>query len=119
MSAPERLQLADYYAALPAPTGTPTAAPVQLDDRLALHGRWDEEIPACVQCHGENGSGVGSRIPPLTGQSSLYIADQLHAWSEGTRRGDPLGLMQTVAGKPARWPRHGPNSMMIPTGCMA
>jgi len=99
LSAPERLQLADYYAALHAPTSTPTAAPVQLDDRLALHGRWGEEIPACVQCHGENGSGVGSRFPPLTGQSSLYIANQLHAWKQGTRRGDPLGLMQTVAGK--------------------
>ena len=99
LSAPERLQLAAYYAALPAPTTAPRAATVQLDNRLALHGRWDEQIPACVQCHGENGSGVGSRFPPLTAQSSLYIANQLHAWKQGTRRGDPLGLMQTVAGK--------------------
>jgi cytochrome c553 len=99
LSASERLELADYYAALPAPTSAPTAAPAQLDDRLALHGRWDEELPACVLCHGENGSGVGSRFPPLTGQSSLYIANQLHAWKQGMRRGDPLGLMQTVAGK--------------------
>jgi cytochrome c553 len=99
LSAPERSQLADYYAALPAPTGVPPAPPVQLDDRLALHGRWSEDTPACVQCHGEGGSGVGSSFPPLTGQTSLYIANQLHAWKQGTRRGDPLGLMQTVAAK--------------------
>ena len=72
---------------------------MQLDDRVALHGRWSEDLPACVQCHGNSGSGVGSRFPPLTGQTSLYIANQLHAWKQGTRRGDPLGLMQTVAAK--------------------
>jgi cytochrome c553 len=99
MSAAERQQLADYYASLPAPTEVPTAATSQLDDRLAVHGRWAQEIPACVLCHGTNGSGVGSRFPPLAGQPSLYIANQLRAWKQGTRRGDPLELMQAVASK--------------------
>jgi cytochrome c553 len=99
LSARQRVQLASYYAALPAPRAVREAPAGALDDRLALHGRWSDEIPACVECHGDAGSGVGSKFPPLTGQSSLYIANQLRAWKLGTRRGDPLGLMQAVASR--------------------
>jgi cytochrome c553 len=41
----------------------------------------------------------GIEIPAIDRTIDLYIANQLHAWKQGTRRGDPLGLMQTVAGK--------------------
>jgi cytochrome c553 len=99
LSAQQRAQLARYYSALPAPRTAGAAPEVALEDRLALHGRWSDEIPACVDCHGEGGSGVGSRFPSLAGQSSLYIANQLRAWKLGTRRGDPLGLMQAVASR--------------------
>ena len=67
------------------------------DDRLALHGRWSEEIPACVQCHGDNGGGIGAGFPPLAAQPSAYLAAQLRAWQKGTRRGDSLGLMRRIA----------------------
>jgi cytochrome c553 len=99
LSAQQRAQLARYYSALPAPRLPNEAPTAALEDRLALQGRWSNEIPACVSCHGEGGSGVGSRFPPLAGQSSLYIANQLRAWKLGTRRGDPLGLMQAVASR--------------------
>ena len=99
LRAQQRMQLARYYSALPAPRTAGTAPAGALDDRLALQGRWSDDIPACVACHGEGGSGVGSKFPSLAGQSSLYIANQLHAWKLGTRRGDPLGLMQAVASR--------------------
>ena len=68
-------------------------------ERLALYGRWSDEIPGCVQCHGERGSGVGSVFPPLAGQPAGYIVAQLEAWKQGTRKGEPLGLMQGIAGR--------------------
>ena len=43
------------------------------------------------------GSGVGANFPPLAGQPAAYIAAQLRAWQQGTRRNDPLQLMQHVA----------------------
>ena len=95
----DRAQLADYYAAL-APKAPQAAAPrTGLDDRLALRGRWSEDIPACVQCHGDNGGGIGAAFPPLAAQPSAYLAAQLRAWQKGTRRGDSLGLMERIAGK--------------------
>jgi thiosulfate dehydrogenase len=99
LGARERAELADYYAALaghPRQTGSVSARGY---DRLALHGRWSAEIPACVQCHGENGSGIGAAFPALAAQPAAYLAAQLAAWKRGTRRGDPLELMQEVASR--------------------
>ncbi|MDP9109310.1 MAG: c-type cytochrome, partial [Pseudomonadota bacterium] len=40
---------------------------------LANHGRWDDNLPACSQCHGPGGIGVGAAFPALTGQTSTYL----------------------------------------------
>lgn len=97
LSAPERAQLADYYATLEAHPRAPGSATAARDDQLAVRGRWSEEIPGCVQCHGENGGGIGAAFPPLAGQPAAYLAGQLQAWQHGTRRGEPLALMQRIA----------------------
>ena len=95
----------------PVGTAPPAAIPIgaasagdaastgQLGERLALYGRWSDEVPGCVQCHGERGSGVGAMFPPLAGQPAGYIVAQLQAWKLGTRKGEPLGLMQGIAGR--------------------
>ena len=98
LTAEQRTQLAEYYGSLRLPVPPHAAGPAPLDDRLALEGRWAQEIPPCVQCHGQQGSGVGS-IPPLEGQGADYLVAQLHAWRDGTRRGDPLALMQKIAAR--------------------
>jgi thiosulfate dehydrogenase len=99
LGARDRAQLADYYAALGAHPRQPANAATRRDNRLALRGRWSEEIPACVQCHGENGSGIGAAFPALAAQPSAYLAAQLRAWQQGTRRGDPLAMMQRIASR--------------------
>lgn len=99
LSAQQRTELARYYSKLASPRSPAAPAQGPLDDRVALHGRWDDEIPACVDCHGANGSGVGQKFPALAGQSALYVASQLRAWKADARRGDPLGLMQAVANR--------------------
>jgi len=104
LTAAERKAVAAYYGALPA------AQALAIDDGaglraadtgawLALRGRWDSNLPACVQCHGPGGAGIGAAFPALAGQSSAYIAAQLHAFKSGTRPGGPQDLMKVVASK--------------------
>lgn len=104
LSEDERAALAVYYSQLPVPL---VAAPAMtmdvqqkaLGETLATRGRWSKGLPGCAQCHGPGGVGVGDHFPPLIGQSAVYLGNQLHAWQKGTRRNDPLQLMQAVAGK--------------------
>lgn len=101
LSHDERVAVANYYADLSdsATMPQPIAAMNSAGERLAVQGRWSQSLPACMQCHGALGSGVGSSFPALAGQSSLYIENQLRAWQQGTRAAGPLGLMKVVASK--------------------
>lgn len=102
LSADERAELARYYGTLSG-AGAVATAPVPQPDsvgaRLALKGRWSHGLPACVQCHGATGAGVGTVFPALAGQSALYIENQLRGWQQGTRPPGPLGLMKAIASK--------------------
>lgn len=100
LSADERRTVAAYYARLPMPAMTATSKPAPTDGTgamLAKRGRWSERVPACEQCHGPGGVGVGAHFPPLAGQPAAYIEAQLKAWQQGTRRNDPLQLMQHLS----------------------
>lgn len=99
----ERAAMASYYASLSAPK---VAGEKKADGKvlaagaaLAQHGDWANGLPACRQCHGPSGQGVGSSFPKLAGQSAQYIAAQLKAWKAGRRGNDPLHLMTGVASK--------------------
>lgn len=103
LSATERKAVAAYYGAM---AGPPAATAAGADSKradtgawLAVRGRWEDNLPACVQCHGPGGDGAGPAFPALAGQSSAYISAQLHAFKSGTRPGGPLDLMKAVAGK--------------------
>lgn len=102
LSEVEREALADYFSKLPLPAAlaTPTAPMPPADSIgavLATRGRWSQQLPACDQCHGPAGVGVGASFPPLAGQSASYIVAQLKAWKQGKRHSDPLQLMQHVS----------------------
>lgn len=102
LSPEQRAQVAAYYASLPGPasaTDRPAPAVADTGAWLATRGRWDDGLPACGQCHGPGGAGVGADFPPLAGLSAQYIAAQLRAWQAGTRPPGPLGLMDIVARK--------------------
>ncbi|GAB2572370.1 c-type cytochrome [Dyella jejuensis] len=103
LSDAEREAVAAYYSALPIPPAppllTPAGADAQRGHTLATRGRWEEGLPACEQCHGPAGIGVGEHFPPLAGQSAVYLSNELRAWQQGSRHNDPLRLMQSVAGK--------------------
>jgi cytochrome c553 len=112
LSAADRAEVSAFYAALPvtaAPAASPASAAtssaatasasVPVGATLATRGRWSDKLPACDQCHGEGGRGVGADFPALTGQSASYLANQLTAWKSGARPPGPLGLMAVVANK--------------------
>ena len=109
LSAADRAVVSAHYAALPVPTAVAPPAPasaspavpvsVSVGATLATRGRWDDQLPACEQCHGPGGRGVGSDFPALAGQSATYLSNQLTAWKAGARPPGPMGLMAVVAKK--------------------
>lgn len=89
-----------YYAGLSVPAipePTPDLAQVKLGESLFKTGNWSKNVPACAQCHGETGQGVGAHFPAIAAQSSAYIRNQLRDWKNGSRHNDPVLLMKTVA----------------------
>lgn len=102
LSPAERTAVAAYFSQLPAPfvaAADAQAAPADSGAWLATRGRWANQLPACAQCHGPGGSGVGEHFPPLAGLPASYITEQLQAWKTGARPPGPQALMQQVAQK--------------------
>jgi len=101
LSAEEIRDVASYYASLDpvSHAAAPADVAIETGEKLALYGDFAERgLPACVQCHGPGGHGVGSTFPPLAGQPFKYIVAQIEAWQSGIRANDALGMMQYVAG---------------------
>ena len=90
-----------YYSQLPATAGKggeqASAEELAHGEKLATVGDWERYIVPCRSCHGPDNQGVGANFPALAGQHAGYIADQLHAWKNGTRDNDPLHLMLAIA----------------------
>lgn len=99
LSESQRQAVAAYFSGLsPVPADAAAGAPPDGPGRtLALHGRWQQDLPACVQCHGPGGQGIGEDFPPLAGQPAAYLEDQLKAWRAGNRPAGPQGLMGHIA----------------------
>jgi cytochrome c553 len=102
LSEEERRAMSDYYSKLPIPAATEAlkGAAATADSpgaTLALRGRWSRQVPACEQCHGPGGVGVGEHFPPLVGQPASYLANQIKAFRQGTRHNDPLELMRHLS----------------------
>lgn len=98
----QRQAVALYFSQLPAPfVASDSAQPLPSDTGawLATRGRWADQVPACAQCHGPGGSGVGAQFPPLAGLPAAYVAEQLQGWKTGNRPPGPLALMPAIANK--------------------
>lgn len=103
MSTEQQSAMASYYATLAGPAAKAVAAadpqPAQAGAWLAARGRWNDDIPACSQCHGASGLGVGDSFPPLAGQPAAYLSAQLQAWKHAARPPGPQSLMAAIAMK--------------------
>ncbi len=90
-----------YYSQLPPTPGQggekASAEDLAHGEKLATVGDWERYIVPCQSCHGPDNQGAGQHFPAIAGQHAGYIADQLHAWKNGTRNNDPLNLMAAIA----------------------
>src|SRR5271167_3622392 len=69
--------LASYFAAQPAPVGTPGNAPlVAQGKKLYEEGVPARQIPPCASCHGPRAQGMAT-FPRLAGQHAPYLLKQL------------------------------------------
>ena len=75
--------LALYFASLP-PRAASDGVPglVGLGQTIYQQGMPEENIVACVVCHGPNGEGVRD-IPRLGGLDSTYLRRRLEQWNQG------------------------------------
>lgn len=101
LSDAEITKLANYFAELNPPVTTESIDKKLLEQgkQLAVYGNWDNDVPACFRCHGDQATGGGPAMPRLAGQHENYLAAQLHAFKSGTRNNDPVDLMTTIASR--------------------
>jgi thiosulfate dehydrogenase len=107
MTPQEVADVSAYYASLPIDAALISGSvrdskdeSTALGKRLSMHGDMaNRSLPGCFQCHGPGGQGLGATFPPIVGQPSSYIVAQIEAWKKGTRKNDPLGMMNSVAVK--------------------
>lgn len=96
----QMVDVATYYASLPItqiPVPEVSAEVLAHGKKLVFTGDWDRYIVSCNSCHGVDSQGNGATFPGLIGQHPGYIAQQIVAWQNGTRKNDPQNLMGTIA----------------------
>ncbi len=95
------LEIANYFASLHVPYPPPaaptaSAAVIEQGRQLVLKGRPDQQVPACVQCHGQRMTGVSPNVPGLLGLPHDYLNAQLGAWKTGKRQAHAPDCMGAV-----------------------
>ncbi|WP_142809292.1 c-type cytochrome [Tepidiphilus olei] len=96
----EMLGLSQYFAQQTLQPAEPKAQEtLALGQRIWHHGLPDKAVPACSGCHGNNGAGIPSLYPRLSGQTPDYVVLQLKAFREQQRANDPEQMMRQIANK--------------------
>ncbi|CAG1011530.1 cytochrome subunit of sulfide dehydrogenase [Burkholderiales bacterium] len=79
-----------------------------LGERLYLKGKLRPQATACIGCHGPAGAGNAAwgktlaappavLAPAIGGQQAPYLAKQLKAYRDGTRKNDAAQVMRNIA----------------------
>ncbi|MEO8801970.1 MAG: c-type cytochrome [Rudaea sp.] len=78
-----------YFASQTSLPGVADSKLVAQGQALYRGGNKDEQVPACMACHGPDGRGnPGSMYPQLAGQHADYVALKLKDWRDGKTWGD-------------------------------
>lgn len=95
--------VANVAAFLSSKQSTPAAADdskVALGKDIYRGGNSASGLPACMGCHGANGSGnPAAKYPSLAGQHAAYTIKQLNLFAAGDRANDSNKMMRLVANK--------------------
>ena len=98
----QRRDAAAYYAGVEAEFQPPPMDALlqrQIGGKLALVGSAAGGTPACVSCHGPNGSGMPPLTPYLAGLDAAYLENQLTHFGTGKRRNDAGNVMADIASR--------------------
>lgn len=77
------MKLKSVYALI---LGTATLAAVSFNGQAADAAAGKAKSTTCVACHGSNGISQIPMYPNLAGQKEQYLASQLKAFRDGTRK---------------------------------
>lgn len=98
LSEQDMQDLAAYFASQTVKTGEADPGMVKQGQSLYRSGSSDKSVPACLACHGPDGTGNPlMKVPALAGQHSGYVITQLQAYAAGQRTTDPNKMMETIA----------------------
>ena len=95
--------VAAFYATVgPAPYPPNLNDDKQIIDRgrgIAQGAVTGAAVVPCATCHGMQGEGKSPIYPALGGQYAPYLEAQLKDFKAGKRKGDPMGIMEIIAGQ--------------------
>ncbi|MHB8405027.1 MAG: c-type cytochrome [Gammaproteobacteria bacterium] len=101
LSAQDMQNLAAWFSSQTVKTGEADPSLVKVGETLYRGGDQATGIPACLACHGPDGSGNEPMpIPALAGQYADYVVTQLQAFAAGARKSpmmDPIASRLTSA----------------------
>lgn len=87
-----------YFASQKSTNDAADESKVALGRDIYRGGNSVTDVPACMGCHGPNGSGnPTASYPSLAGQQVQYTVTQLKAFRDGSRANDINGMMKSVA----------------------
>lgn len=90
--------LGAYFAKQTIKPGVADAKLVATGQKLYQGGSKKNATAACTACHGPDGRGnAAAKFPAIGGQHAAYVAAQLKAFRDGSRRGDKDQMMRNVA----------------------
>lgn len=100
LSEQDMADLAAYFASQKTLPGATPEEFIELGQSVYRGGNKESGVPACMACHGPNGSGMpAAKWPALSGQYSAYVEAQLNAFASGMRSNDPSGMMRDIASR--------------------
>lgn len=92
--------VAAYFASQKKTPAVADDSKVALGKAIYRGGNTSTGLPACMACHGPNGTGnPAAKFPSLAGQHVEYTIKQLKAFRDGIRTNDNNSMMQNVANK--------------------
>lgn len=100
LSEQDMKDIAAYYAAQKVELGAADPKLIPLGEKIYRAGIADKGLPACISCHGPNGSGNALALfPAVSGQHAEYAKMQLMNFRDNKRTNDINKMMQIVSEK--------------------
>ncbi len=99
LSEQDMQDLGAYFASKKTKPGSAKPDLIELGQKIYRAGDSETDVPACMACHGPNGSGNPTALyPSLSGQHAQYTAGQLKMFKSEERANDANKMMRTIAG---------------------